>query len=314
MRNKKLEGNIAMGISKTFSGLNMNALKFLLPTWMAPLTGVTLRVAFGATAFWIVGCFSKKEPKTTLRQKIYMFILGAIGIYGFMMTYLMGLKYTTPISSSIFLALIPLWVFIVTVIFYSEKLTWMKAIGLSIGLGGALLSMTAKRDPSIASDPLLGDLLTLASSVIYALYLIYSHQLLKHVGVISLLKWTFLGATFSSVIVNLFTGWDARVLQLPIDWLALSILLFVLLFPTVVSYLLLPIGLKYLNTTVVAMYGYIIIVVATIVALIVGQDKFNWIQIISILFLCVGVYFVERGESAEKKKNQLTEGHQLKGN
>ena len=45
-------------------------------------------------------------------------------------------------------------------------------------------------------------------------------------------------------------------------------LLFVLIFPTVVSYLLVPIGLKYLKTTVVAIYGYLILIVATIVSLL----------------------------------------------
>ena len=39
MKNKKTEANISMVVSKTFSGLNMNALKYLLPLWMSPLTG-----------------------------------------------------------------------------------------------------------------------------------------------------------------------------------------------------------------------------------------------------------------------------------
>ena len=43
MKNKKLEANLSMAVSKVFSGLNMNALKYLLPLWMSPLTGATLR-------------------------------------------------------------------------------------------------------------------------------------------------------------------------------------------------------------------------------------------------------------------------------
>lgn len=39
MKNKKLEANLSMAVSKVFSGLNMNALKYLLPLWMSPLTG-----------------------------------------------------------------------------------------------------------------------------------------------------------------------------------------------------------------------------------------------------------------------------------
>ena len=36
MKNKKLEANLSMAVSKIFSGLNMNALKYLLPLWMSP--------------------------------------------------------------------------------------------------------------------------------------------------------------------------------------------------------------------------------------------------------------------------------------
>lgn len=64
MKNKKLEANLSMAVSKVFSGLNMNALKYLLPLWMSPLTGATLRCTFAAAAFWVIGglCLRKNHP------------------------------------------------------------------------------------------------------------------------------------------------------------------------------------------------------------------------------------------------------------
>lgn len=47
--------------------------------------------------------------------------------------------------------------------------------------------------------------------------------------------------------------------------------MFVLIFPTTVSYLLIPIGLKYLKTTVVAIYGYLILIVATTTSLAIDR-------------------------------------------
>ena len=67
MKNKKLEANLSMAVSKIFSGLNMNALKYLLPLWMSPLTGATLRCTFAAAAFWVIGWFMRRKshpPKT----------------------------------------------------------------------------------------------------------------------------------------------------------------------------------------------------------------------------------------------------------
>nr|WP_290427100.1 DMT family transporter [Coprobacter tertius] len=289
-----------MIISKTFSGLNMNALKYLLPLWMSPLSGVAIRCTFAAVAFWIIACFTKPE-KSTLKEKGLLFLLGATGIYGFMFFYLVGLSKTTPVSSSIFTTLQPIWVFIIAVLFFREKITVMKVVGILIGLGGALLCISTQKSDDLASDALTGNMLCLTSSVIYAVYLVLSNRLLKSVGMYTLLKYTFTGAAFSSIIVTLFTGFNAPVLSFPLHWFPFLVLLFVLIFPTVISYLLIPVGLKYLSTTVVAIYGYLILIVATIASLAIGQDRFSWAQMSAILMICAGVYFVE---IAEKKDNK----------
>lgn len=81
--NRQVEANLSMVVSKALGGLNMNALKYLLPLWIAPVTGVTFRLVFGAAAFWLIDIFCKPE-NSTIRQKWQLFILGALGIYGYM--------------------------------------------------------------------------------------------------------------------------------------------------------------------------------------------------------------------------------------
>ena len=299
MKNKIREANIYMIISKTFSGLNMNALKYLLPLWISPLMGVTLRCTFAALAFWIIGMFTKPETSSR-REKILLFLLGALGIYGFMFFYLLGLSKTTPVSSSIFSSLQPIWVFILSVIFFKETITKMKITGILIGLGGALLCILTQKSDDLASDAFTGNLLCLLSSLAYAIYLIASNRILKHVGVMTMLRYPFSGAAFSAIIVSGFTGFETTLFTLPIHWKPMAVLAFVLIFPTVISYLLIPVGLKYLKTTLVAIYGYLILIVATITSLALGQDRFSWSQLIAVLLICSSVYFVEIAESKEK--------------
>ena len=81
MKDKKLEANLSLVVSRIFAGLNMNALKFLLPVWMGALTGVTVRCTFAAIAFWVTGWFVKEAP-ITRRQRIGLLCLGAFGMYG----------------------------------------------------------------------------------------------------------------------------------------------------------------------------------------------------------------------------------------
>lgn len=309
MKNKKLEANLYMAISKVFSGLNMNALKYLLPLWMSPLTGATIRCTFAAVAFWIIGWFAPPEEKTSRKDKWLLFLLGALGLYGFMFLYLIGLSKTTPVSSSIFTSLQPIWVFLIMIFFYHEKATGSKIVGISIALVGALVCILTQRSDDLASDAFVGNMLCLSSSVVYAIYLVMSKRILSAVGPITMLKYTFSGSAVSGLIVSMITGFDAPVFSLPFHWLSFAVLMFVLIFPTTISYMLLPIGLKYLKTTVVAIYGYLILIVATIASLILGQDRFSWTQTFAILFICVGVYLVEVAESKDKSTPMATPAH-----
>ena len=59
--NRQVEANLSMVVSKALGGLNMNALKYLLPLWIAPVTGVTFRLVFGAAAFWRDTMYGRKE-------------------------------------------------------------------------------------------------------------------------------------------------------------------------------------------------------------------------------------------------------------
>ena len=308
MKNKKLEANLSMAVSKIFSGLNMNALKYLLPLWMSPLTGATLRCTFAAAAFWVIGWFMPPE-KSSAKDKWLLFLLGAFGLYGFMFLYLIGLSKTTPVSSSIFTSLQPIWVFLIMIFFYHEKATGSKIVGISIALVGALVCILTQRSDDLASDAFVGNMLCLSSSVVYAIYLVMSKRILSAVGPITMLKYTFSGSAVSGLIVSMITGFDAPVFSLPFHWLPFAVLMFVLIFPTTISYMLLPIGLKYLKTTVVAIYGYLILIVATIASLILGQDRFSWTQTFAILFICVGVYLVEVAESKDKSTPMATPAH-----
>lgn len=243
MKNKKLEANLSMAVSKIFSGLNMNALKYLLPLWMSPLTGATLRCTFAAAAFWMIGWFMPPE-KSSAKDKWLLFLLGAFGLYGFMFLYLAGLSKTTPVSSSIFTSLQPIWVFLIMIFFYKEKATWKKILGISIGLVGALVCILTQQSDDLASDAFVGNMLCLISSIVYAVYLILSQRILSSIGAMTMLRYTFSGAAVSAIIVTFITGFDAPVFSMPFHWTPFLILMFVLIFPTTISYMLLPVGLK----------------------------------------------------------------------
>lgn len=296
MQNKKWEANLAMIVSRVFAGVNVNALKFLLPLWLVPAVGVAIRLVFGAAAFWIISLFVR-EPSVTVRRRVQMLLLGAVGMFGYMYLYLTGVSKTTPVSSAIFNSLQPIWVFLFSAIFLSEKISAKKVVGLLGGLIGALLCIFTQKGADVASDPLAGDLYNFACSLLFAGYLLVSNKLLKSVGTITLMKYVFTGAAVPGVILAWCTPGHSALFTHAATWQPIAALAFILIFPTVLSYLLIPIGLKYLSTTVVSIYNYLMLVVTTVIALAVGQDHFSWTQLCAILLIFGSVYLVEAAEN-----------------
>ena len=307
MKNGRLKGNLEMFCAKVFSGLNENALRYLLPRWMGAYTGVALRLAFGSLFFWVWGLFTRRQgEQPSLRDRLTLLFVGMIFVFGYMWTLLEGLTYTTPISSSIFISLQPVWVYIICLCIGTEKLSGGKVSGIIIGFAGALLCVLTQHSGAVASDPLKGNLFCLGSSVLFASYLVIEKRYLRRLSSATVSKWTFLGGLIPAIIVVCFTGWDARVLTQSLFSTPMLVLLFVLIFPTSVSYLLQDFALKQLPATVVALYGDLILIVAAIASYILGQDIFSWWQILAIALMLVSVYLVEIAEAKSAKPTTST--------
>lgn len=286
-----------MSAAKVFSGLNENALRYLLPTWMGALSGVVLRLGVGSLLFWIYGIFTKnKFPKASARDVLTLFGVGVVFVFGYMWTLLEGLSYTTPISSSIFISLQPVFVYIICLCLRTEHLSKGKVTGILIGFGGALLCILTQHSSEIASDPFKGNMFCLLSSVLFSAYLVIEKEYLKRLGNAMVSKWTFMGGAVAAAVVVCFTGWDAKVLTQGLFSTPMLVLLFVLIFPSFISYLLEDMSLKLLPATVVALYGDMILIVAAITSYILGQDHFSWWQMLAIVLMLVSVYLVEVAE------------------
>lgn len=290
----KAKGNLAMSCEKVFAGLDANALRYLLPVWMSAVSGSVLRLCFGAAAFWLISLFTRREATPVgWRMRLRILLLGMVVMYGFMITFLLSLSYTTPLTVTIISCTGPVWVLILAAIFLHVKVTRSKIIGVVLGLGGSVVCLIGQKPSSIASDPTLGIIMSAVFTITYSVYLIMSKPILEKVDLITFNKWLFLGGAIVSLTVVPFTGWDAPVLRQGILSTPFLILAFVLVIPTVLDYYLSTVGLKYLSATTVAIYGYVKIVVVMVVGYIVGQDIFEWYQVLAVALVVASVYFVE---------------------
>ncbi|KAJ7961508.1 thiamine-repressible mitochondrial transport protein THI74 [Quillaja saponaria] len=90
------------------------------------------------------------------------------------LTFNLSLKYTTVTSNTILSSASSLFTFLVSLAFLGEKFTWLKLISVLLCMGGtAIVSLGDSQSGSstVASNPLLGDILALVSSGLYAAYI-----------------------------------------------------------------------------------------------------------------------------------------------
>ncbi len=289
--NNYTKGSLSLFTARVLSGLNVNAMGYLLPLWIAPISSVTLRLVFGAVVFWIVGIFAKPET-VTFKDKMKLMLLGGAGIFGYMSLYAVSLSHTTPVSFAIFNAMQPLWVVVASAVIFHEGIDARKLMGIAVGFAGAMLCILAEPNRAVADKPLLGNMLSIAASIIYAVYLVFSARMVGHLSRMTILRYTFLSAAVIALLFTWIFGFSAPMFEGGIKTKPLLVLAFVLVFPTVITYFLIPIGLKYLNSTVVAIYGYVTLIVASVVSFITGVDKFEPVILLSLLLIGVSIYFV----------------------
>ena len=85
-------------------------------------------------------------------------------------------------------------------------------------------------------------------------------------------------------------------------------ILYIVGLATFFSYLMVPVGQKYLRPTIVSMYNYVQPIVSSLVAVAIGMDVFGWKKGLAALLVFAGVYVVTLSKSRaqiEAKKHRV---------
>ncbi|KAJ1254094.1 hypothetical protein BS78_K120300 [Paspalum vaginatum] len=90
------------------------------------------------------------------------------------LTFNLSLRYTTVTSNTILSSTSSLFTFLVALVFLGETFTWLKLISVLLCMGGTIIVSLADSSSSvnaIATNPLLGDFLSIVSAGLYAVYI-----------------------------------------------------------------------------------------------------------------------------------------------
>jgi drug/metabolite transporter (DMT)-like permease len=298
MNKAKIQGHIALLFSALIFGVNIPFSKNLMPGWMSPLGLTYSRILFGATAFWLLSLFLKSE-KVTRKDMGTLLVGSLLGVGLNQASFISGLQLTSVTNASIVITITPILTMIISYFILKEPITIKKAGGVIIGLIGVLTMIyTSEIVASGHHASLIGDLLCMSSSLSYAFFLVLTRGISKRYNPVTIMKWMFL---FSAVLffplgykgivsARIFTDGTS------VAW---SSYLYMLVGATFITYLLIPVAQKVIRPTTIGMYNYLQPLVASFIAIMLGQDTFSWTKPLSAILIFMGVYFVTTSKSLE---------------
>ena len=301
LSNQKYEGHLALLVANVSWGLMAPFLKDLLNGGIiTPMALSGYRIIGGALLFWLIGMFVKPDKNacnSIERRDIAPLIIASLLVIGLnQVLIIVGMSLTSPVDASVVCSLTPIFTLIFGAILMGIAFTWNKALGVTIGLAGALIFVfTGQADAeTYVSNPVLGDVACLMAQVFGALYLVCFTKLISKYSLITLMKWMFL---ISGIAVLPFSLPD----MLAVDWSQVILmeyidLTFIILFGTCLAYMLIPVAQRRVEPTVIAMYNYLQPVVAVVFSVIAGLATFSITNAIATAMVFVGVWIVNRAK------------------
>ncbi len=292
----KQQGHLIMLVVMTIFGLNIPVIKDLYNSEMInPFGLVTLRMSFGALAFWIISLFLPKE-KVQRKDLFILFIGGLCGMLFNQTLFAYGLGKASPVDASIITTSSPLFALIIAAIILKEPITFKKAGGVLVGIIGAIFLVYSSHQDIRQNPSIEGDLSVMGAQLFYSFYLVITRPLSTKYPPVTLMKWMFLVSAMISL-PTFFRDVQNAPLFYQSSIQPFISLGFVLIGATCIAYILIPLAQKRIRPTTISMYNNVQPLVASTVAIIAGQDKFTIEKLIAAVIIFAGVYLVTTSKS-----------------
>jgi len=215
-------------------------------------------------------------------------LFGLLGVAINQLLYLYGLSRTTATTASILVTSIPIFTAGFAVLLKVESLTGRRIVGGALALTGVLILLGASlADLSAPGTSLTGNLMVVANTVSYGLYLVLSRPMTARMNALTMAAWIF---TFGCLGALPFGVWEALTLDFgsvsPAAWAGAGYAVF----STALGYWLVLWALRTAGPTLSSLYVYVQPVVVVLLATIFLGERLTAQDAVAAALIFTGVY------------------------
>lgn len=249
---------------------------------------VGFRVAITAVAFAVVqgvrGRFWLRDKQDYLR----LAVLSLFGVTFNQLLFISGLSLTKASNTSLLASTIPIFTLTVSSIFGIERLRGIKIAGILIACAGVLL-LIDPRNASFSSQTTMGDLLIVANSLSYGIYVATSKSVITRNGAFRSMMWVFIFAAVICVPVGTYSMSSVETSNISIGiWV---LILYIAIGATASPYLLNAWALARVNPSTVAVYVYLQPLIGFLLAVIFLGEIIDVKFLVAAIMIFIGVFF-----------------------
>jgi len=220
--------------------------------------------------------------------------LGFFGVAINQMCFTIGLNYTSVGHAAVIVGMGPIYTLILAALFQLERVTWRKATGMAIAFGGIVL-LASDNGISRHSPSLLGDAITMAGSLGFAMYVVLGKRVASKYDTLTMTAFThFAAAAFvlPLAIRQAQTMGTGPIWQL-IPWQAWMALLYMAVFSSALAYVFYFWLLRYLEATQLSAFNYVLPILATLLGIAWLGEPSSWGQAVGGVIALGGLYWLE---------------------
>lgn len=272
--------------------------KDLMPAYILPQAAVVWRIVGAALVFALLKRWAAPHERIAPGADTWRAIAcGVLGIGLNQLAFFKGLALTTPINAALLQTLTPIVVVLASAVLLGEKLTLLRLLGVGLGtLGAALLILSRHPTGHAAANPLLGNLYLLFNASVFGLYVVLVGPLMRKYHAFTVLARCFLVGVVVVLPLGLpdaiATDYGRFTLTI---WAELG---YMVVFLTILAYLLNNWALKYASPALSGVYIYVQQVLVVIIAVALGTDTVTFDKAWQAAIIFLGVWLVGRKPKA----------------
>jgi drug/metabolite transporter (DMT)-like permease len=268
-------------------GANFAVVKSALSE-MTPMAFNALRFVGASLVTLVLTWVVERDLSVEGRDWPRLLVLGFFSNFVYQTLFINGIARTRASNSSLILATVPVFVALIGTVFRSERLCGRNWVGIVLSLAGVFILITGGSAGLTASSRSLGgDLLVLCATILWALYTLYSKDLMERNSVLKVTAWMMVTSAPLLVLVSvpdlISQDWRAVSAQ---SWLGL---LYSAVLAIGIGYVIWNTGVRRLGSARTAIYSYLTPLVSVIVSRIVLGESMRLLQALGAVAILLGV-------------------------